>query len=398
MINFLLLKSLHSILGLTIIICDEKFAIVAEYKSDKTTTLYYNHIHILNEFNDTASDFLFHYGYLGETFLAYHIDNYYIIIGPWRSNAIDPLFFKKKMQEINIIDSEQDYFYKKLSNLPFFPLSQIRELLILISYCLTGIVEDKLSAPLHHFTSAWTEKFDLDKIKQFSKHNDNSYLYQYRYENCILQAVQKGDNNLLKESVSRLSNAIIPSISGDELRTEKNYSIIVYDRLSQTAIQCGLDIDTAYLSRDSFIKDTEGCQNLVEILKLRDAAILFFTQQIGKIKSKVRAKTPPTIIAVIQFLENNLNRNLKTEEIAKEFHMSESKLRNLFKAEKQITIQHYFLNLKIEAAKQLLVEGESLTHIAETFAFSSPSNFSRTFKKLVGICPTEYIQTAQLSK
>lgn len=167
---------------------------------------------------------------------------------------------------------------------------------------------------------------------------------------------------------------------------------MIYDRLSQATIQAGLDIETAYRARDRFIKENESTISLNEVLKLRDTAILFYTQQVHSLKKHLETPHSQTIVAVIRYLENNLNRFIKTEEIAKECHMSESKLRKLFKQEKHITIQQYFLNLKIEAAKQLLDENKKLEEVSNLLGFSTSSNFSRTFKKIVGISPLEYKQ------
>lgn len=394
--DFLLLKALHSTLGLTITICDKNFTVITSYKSDKTISLYYNHYLILNGFSETQDNFLFHYGFLGELFLAYRSKQYYIILGPWRSNAIDPLFFKKKLADAKISELEQNYFFDKLAQLPFFSLSQVRELLILVNYCLTGTVQDKLSDPLHTYTESWCQAFELEKIRHFSEENYSSFAYQHHYENSILQAVKTGDEAILKDTINRLSGAVFPSISGDELRSEKNYSIIVYDRLAQGAIQSGLDIETTYQARDRFIKETEVAQTLTMVLKLRDTAILFYTQQIAAINKKMVSSQSQTVIAVTQYLKNNLNRSIKMEELAKQFHMSESKLRKLFKQETHVTIQQYFLNLKIDATKQLLKEGKRVEEITRIFGFSSSSNFSRTFKKLVGVSPREYVHTTSL--
>lgn len=281
--------------------------------------------------------------------------------------------------------------------LPFFPLSQIRELLILVNYCLTGKIEDLLSAPLHHYTKGWSNAFDLNKIKQLSVENSNTYTYQYQYETRILQAVKSGKEELLRETVSQLSNAVSATLSGDELRSEKNYSIMIYDRLAQGAVHSGLDIETAYQSRDRFVTETEQAQSLHAVLKLRDTAILFYTQQVSGIKQKLVSQYSQTVIGVIQYLENNLNRAIKTAEIARQFHMSESKLRKLFKQEKHMTILQYFLHLKIEVAKQLLEEGKTLAHIAELLQFSTSANFSRTFKRVVGISPLKYAQQNNLA-
>ncbi|MGG6796453.1 UNVERIFIED_CONTAM: helix-turn-helix domain-containing protein, partial [Streptococcus canis] len=62
-----------------------------------------------------------------------------------------------------------------------------------------------------------------------------------------------------------------------------------------------------------------------------------------------------------------------------------------------MTILQYFLHLKIEVAKQLLEEGKTLAHIAELLQFSTSANFSRTFKRVVGISPLKYAQQNNLT-
>ncbi|MGG6794670.1 UNVERIFIED_CONTAM: helix-turn-helix domain-containing protein, partial [Streptococcus canis] len=63
-----------------------------------------------------------------------------------------------------------------------------------------------------------------------------------------------------------------------------------------------------------------------------------------------------------------------------------------------MTILQYFLHLKIEVAKQLLEEGKTLAHIAELLQFSTSANFSRVFKKIVGVSPLRYVQENSLIK
>lgn len=393
MINYSSLKTLRRLLNLTLNIYDKDFTKLTDFQQNEVP-LFYDHKHILEDLYESEKDFLFYYGIFGEIFLAYYINRNYIVIGPWRSNAIDESLLRKKAKNISINSTENSYLYKSLSNLPFFPLSQIRDILILVNFCLTGTVEDKLSESLNDHIKSWCKNFDEEKLKQFVELNYTSYNYQYQYENDILRAVRQGNNKALKEVINFLSMGIIPNLSKDSLRSEKNYSIAIFDRLAQEAIRTGLDISTAYQSRDQFIRNNELCETSIEILKLRDTAILFYTQQIGEIKKQ--SVSSPTIIAIIQFLKNNLNQKIKTSTIAKQFHMSESKLRKLFKQEQNMTIQQYFLNLKIDTAKSLLLEGISLSCIAETFAFSSPSNFSRAFKKVVGVSPTKFISSATM--
>ena len=74
--------------------------------------------------------------------------------------------------------------------------------------------------------------------------------------------------------------------------------------------------------------------------------------------------------------------------------MSVSKLKLLFREKYGGGPINYFIELKIEKAKQLIDEGNlNLTEIAESLGFNSLHYFSRLFKKMTGISPSKYSQT-----
>ncbi len=55
------------------------------------------------------------------------------------------------------------------------------------------------------------------------------------------------------------------------------------------------------------------------------------------------------------------------------------------------TIEKYFIGLKIERVKEMLVYDEfSLSEIAWQLGYSSVSHLSAQFKKLTGLTPTYY--------
>lgn len=95
MIDFLLLKSLHSLLGLTITVCDQNFSVIREYKSEKTISLFYNHYLILSNFSKTQHDFLFHYGSLGELFLVTIFNNIILSSVPGVAMLLTLYFLRK---------------------------------------------------------------------------------------------------------------------------------------------------------------------------------------------------------------------------------------------------------------------------------------------------------------
>lgn len=64
--NSLLLKALHSTLGISIMICDEEFSITTEFQTDKTSSLYYDYHQILSRFKEIDENVLFYHGMFNE--------------------------------------------------------------------------------------------------------------------------------------------------------------------------------------------------------------------------------------------------------------------------------------------------------------------------------------------
>ena len=57
------------------------------------------------------------------------------------------------------------------------------------------------------------------------------------------------------------------------------------------------------------------------------------------------------------------------------------------------TIEHYFITLKIERVKELLVYDElSLSEISLQLNYSSVSHLSKQFKKVTGLTPSHFKQ------
>ncbi|HVX48925.1 MAG TPA: AraC family transcriptional regulator [Chitinophagaceae bacterium] len=72
-------------------------------------------------------------------------------------------------------------------------------------------------------------------------------------------------------------------------------------------------------------------------------------------------------------------------------HHDYSYLSNLFSELEGTTIEKYFISLKIEKVKELLVYDEfSLSEIAEKLGYSSVAHLSGQFKKVTGLTPSFY--------
>lgn len=93
----------------------------------------------------------------------------------------------------------------------------------------------------------------------------------------------------------------------------------------------------------------------------------------------------PTI-KLSDYIKNHLDTNYPT-------------ISQLFSAEEGITIEKYFILLKIEKAKELLsYQNLSLKEVTYKLNYSSVAHLSKQFKEIVGLSPSQYIKQDKISR
>lgn len=81
---------------------------------------------------------------------------------------------------------------------------------------------------------------------------------------------------------------------------------------------------------------------------------------------------------------------ISVEELAEELRISLSHLKRIFSAYAGVGTHDYFNLLKICKAKELLLDGESVTLTAERTGFANQAYFSAAFKRIAGISPKDF--------
>ena len=77
--------------------------------------------------------------------------------------------------------------------------------------------------------------------------------------------------------------------------------------------------------------------------------------------------------------------------LQKKFYISESSLQKLFQHKVGCGAMQHFQRMKIERAKELIREKKlNFSEISRKLSFSSIHYFSRRFKALTGMTPSEY--------
>lgn len=102
-------------------------------------------------------------------------------------------------------------------------------------------------------------------------------------------------------------------------------------------------------------------------------------------------RVPPVILKIIDYLNENYNKNITLDKIAKEFFVSAPTIIYNFKKHTNCAPIEFLLNVRLNKAKQLLVGTNiSVGKIADMCGFSSANYFGLIFKKKEGISPAKY--------
>jgi AraC-like DNA-binding protein len=111
-------------------------------------------------------------------------------------------------------------------------------------------------------------------------------------------------------------------------------------------------------------------------------------------RTKKEVRRDAELAAVTDFLSRNVSSPLTLSQIALGCSMSVSKLKLLFRERLGSGPIDYLIRLRIDRARELIRTGEyTLTEIAERVGFSSLHYFSRAFKRITGLSPSEYAKT-----
>lgn len=146
------------------------------------------------------------------------------------------------------------------------------------------------------------------------------------------------------------------------------------------------------ITYNKFIQLCELLFSNALILEKESFLIDFFSSLYSRYNSSfsIEVKDNTIINNIIEYLRKNIKEDISLNDLSKEFNLSTFYITKLFKKELNIPAHSYFINLKIEFAKNLLKDGLSISQTALECGFFDQSHFHRNFKKIVAITPKEY--------
>ncbi|MFB7642702.1 helix-turn-helix domain-containing protein [Peribacillus butanolivorans] len=254
---------------------------------------------------------------------------------------MDKFIYKKSAGITALSASMTDFTYKKHSHKEYA-----------IGVTLRGIQHYNLDGSLQLSYQNGVMLFNPEQAHDGRAHDETGldYVMLYIEPQLLLEVIEKKD-------IVRFSNPI------------------VYDNRLEQRI---LNLSNAILSG----KDEALCSEL--LLSLTDSLIQTNLSTDYK-------KDNVLIRKAKDMFHNNLENVLKLDEICKELNLSKFKFIRSFKAHTGVSPYQYFLNCKIERAKQLIEKKRDIYSAVAECGFVDLTHLNKHFKSIYGTTAFEYM-------
>ena len=102
-------------------------------------------------------------------------------------------------------------------------------------------------------------------------------------------------------------------------------------------------------------------------------------------------ETPPTLAPILQYLKSHLDMPLSLEQICRDNLIGRAQLTELFRSTCGCGVISFFSRLKIQAAQEMIRDDRlNFSQIADALGYTSVQYFSRRFRQIAGLTPSEY--------
>ena len=118
--------------------------------------------------------------------------------------------------------------------------------------------------------------------------------------------------------------------------------------------------------------------------------------QIPAIKPSTRNELYRRLQIAREYLHNNLDKPISLEDVSREACLSRFHLHRTFKQVFRATPHVYLTNLRLERARSLLYEGNSVLDTTMALGFSSSTAFTRLFRTRYGIPPSVHRKNSKI--
>ena len=149
-----------------------------------------------------------------------------------------------------------------------------------------------------------------------------------------------------------------------------------------------LDMKNLEEAKYAYFKSIGEASHVSEAIRLLET---FIEETNAVIKTKRSTGGNPNMTMLLDYIHEHYAEPLSLTEIAKHFHFNPSYLSSYFTSHNKEGFSEYLNKIRVEKAAELLKQDiASISEISGMVGYSDHSYFTKVFKKLTGISPSQY--------
>lgn len=338
----------------------------------KSSIIKWKKIGILN----TKSDIIF--------FIKYK--DYMICIGPMLLNSIYQYRSIKQITFFNFLKTKPqlDEVQKKCTTFNDDSFTYIQIIYHLLTNDVLTIEDIR---KILHENKQSESKDDLEELK-ITKREYTNQIYTFLDEQKFLKYIQDGDSISARTLIVKLLKYESEPLSNDKLQSTKYKIVSIVTLITRQVIETGVHLEDAYGLSDVCIRKVDNAQDMNRLNEVLMRTIIDFCTLV---KKNLSTQYPLWTRTCIEYINQNLHRNISLDDIANEINMNAKYVSVQFKKITGESLLEYINRKKIEESQFLLINTKlSILEISTILNYTDQSHFTKIFKKYTKMTPKQY--------
>jgi two-component system, response regulator YesN len=213
------------------------------------------------------------------------------------------------------------------------------------------------------------------------------YRFDELQEQALVRCLKVGSDAEMMEIIEQLFEGIAETPVS--FQSYQIYLMEILTTILKTAKESNLDLEGL------FSADSAPLAQLYRFSQLSEARA-WFVQLCRRIMSSIAAGRQSSYSFLVEKAKDYTRAHFHESDISigrvcSHLHISTGYFSSIFKKETKTTYVNYLLHIRMEAAKELLLNTDLRTfEIAEKVGYTDPNYFSFSFRKYCGVSPKDY--------
>ncbi|MBS4208201.1 helix-turn-helix domain-containing protein [Bacillus sp. FJAT-50079] len=312
----------------------------------------------------------------------------FMLIGPFLSSIPGTIFMSELLYKNKLPVSERHQLHQFYQSLTIISSNDSRKIgHLLVNICAHPHIDSQLI-----ISDVKPQERNKEHEKRDRNENQQVIELRYKLEKKLIHLIKKGDKSGVSKILKQANSLFTLSdrIPESPIRSAKNLLLVLNTICRIAAEQGGVHPVHVHTISEKYAILIERAPNLPDLQKLFSIMVNDYCDTVIK-----RSKSQYSLLIkkATEYIDLHLEEPLTLQYIATILHVTPSHLSRTFKEDTNMSIIDYINDKRIEEAKLYLHQGDiSITEIAFMVGYNDPNYFSRTFKKVTSLTPSQYIK------